>query len=208
MATHSLDVLQGVLDAPDAEVTVIRLRREDTVNHASVLPPQRVAELWTDPLIRFSNALDGVFHRGVVVCESDGDARFYDAALTAQRRSQGAAPSVNVTRSQCSRSGRTSVAKTMSVTAWKARAVSATVVAQPVAVASLSKALRKRRSRHVGDSARFVMTNFRGDRNVPIAEEILALLGRSESPRRSRACQPSPASSSSCSPPPCSPSLP
>jgi hypothetical protein len=44
-----------------------------------------------------------------------------------------------------------------------------------VAVASLSKALRKRRSRHVGDSARFVVTNFRGDRNVPIAEEILAL---------------------------------
>ena len=38
--------------------------------------------------------------------------------------------------------------------------------------------------------------------------EIFALPGRSESPRRSRAGQPSPASSSSCSPPPCSPSLP
>jgi hypothetical protein len=53
----------------------------------------------------------------------------------------------------------------------KARAVSATVVARPVAVASFSKALRKRRSHHLGDSARFVMTNSRGDRNVPIAEE-------------------------------------
>ena len=30
-------------------------------------------------------------------------------------------------------------------------------------------------SRHVGDSARFVMANSCGDRNVPIAEEILAL---------------------------------
>jgi hypothetical protein len=52
-----------------------------------------------------------------------------------------------------------------------------------MAIASLSKALGKRRSRHVGDSARIVITNFRGERNVPIAEEILALPGRSGFPR-------------------------
>jgi len=88
IATRSLDVLRGVLEADQAEVTVVRLRREGPINHASVLPPDKVRSLWDDPLIRFSNALDGVFHRGVVVCEADGDARLYDASLQSAKARQ------------------------------------------------------------------------------------------------------------------------
>lgn len=91
VATHSLDVLQGVLAAPDVAVTVVRLQRDGDINRTAVLEPGRVRELWSDPIIRFSNALDGIFHRGVVVCEGDADARFYDATLQATRRRAGGA---------------------------------------------------------------------------------------------------------------------
>jgi ABC-type cobalamin/Fe3+-siderophores transport system ATPase subunit len=89
IATHSLDILLGVLSDETVPVTVVRLRREKQVhaeiNHAAVLEPADVRTLWSDPIIRFSNALDGIFHRGVVICEGDADARFYDATLQSVR---------------------------------------------------------------------------------------------------------------------------
>jgi len=85
VATHSLDLLLGVLRASDVNLTVVRLQRDGGINHAAVLEPEQVRKVWSDPIIRFSNALAGIFHRGVVVCEGDGDARFYDATLQAVR---------------------------------------------------------------------------------------------------------------------------
>src|SRR5262249_3767824 len=41
--------------------------------------PNLVESLWRDPLLRFSRALDGLFHEGVVVCEGDSDSQFYSA---------------------------------------------------------------------------------------------------------------------------------
>jgi putative AbiEii toxin of type IV toxin-antitoxin system/OLD-like protein len=89
LATHSVDVLLGVLGTSDVDVTVVRLRRDGAVNRAAVLDPESVRALWNDPILRFSNALDGVFHRGVVVVEGDSDARVYDATLHEARKRAG-----------------------------------------------------------------------------------------------------------------------
>jgi hypothetical protein len=43
-----------------------------------------VKELWQDPSFRYSRLLDGLFHRGAVICEADGDATLYAAALDAE----------------------------------------------------------------------------------------------------------------------------
>jgi hypothetical protein len=53
------------------------------VNEARQLDAQRVRELWADPLLRASNMLDALFHRTLVLCEADGDCRFYNAVLEA-----------------------------------------------------------------------------------------------------------------------------
>ena len=82
MATHSSDVVQGALDS-QAAVTIIRITRADGQNNASVLNAESVKELWSDPLLRYSNVLDGLFHDAVVLCESDSDCRFYSAVLDA-----------------------------------------------------------------------------------------------------------------------------
>lgn len=83
IATHSTDILRGVLDANSTDVKVIRIRRSGDVNSVRLLENARVRELWSDPLLRYSNILDGLFHEGVVVCEGDSDCRFYAAVLEA-----------------------------------------------------------------------------------------------------------------------------
>jgi hypothetical protein len=80
LATHSADIVRGTIDT-GADVTVVRLTREGTVNQGATLSSDRLAELWKDPLLRASNLLDGLFHKCVVVCEGDADCRFYNAVL-------------------------------------------------------------------------------------------------------------------------------
>lgn len=80
-ATHSSDVVIGALDAPNAKVTIARVTRDTDVNRISVLPHEQLRELWADPLLRYSNVLDGLFHRAVFVCEADGDSMFFAAAF-------------------------------------------------------------------------------------------------------------------------------
>lgn len=92
IATHSTDILRGVLDAESPDVRVIRIRRNGTLNTVRLLSNDRIKELWGDPLLRYSNILDGLFHESVVVCEADADCRFYSAVLDAvmSRRSDDA----------------------------------------------------------------------------------------------------------------------
>jgi hypothetical protein len=73
------------LDADGPNVRVIRIQRQDSVNRVRELDPQKVREIWKDPLLRYSNVLDGLFHDAVVLCESDSDCRFYAAVMDAIR---------------------------------------------------------------------------------------------------------------------------
>jgi hypothetical protein len=83
IATHSGDVLRGVLDSNSPNVRVVRLRRAGDINLARELDNTRITELWNDPLLRYSSILDGLFHEKVVLCESDADCRFYAAVMDA-----------------------------------------------------------------------------------------------------------------------------
>ena len=90
VATHSGDILRGFLDVGSTDVRVVRIRRIDEKNHVRQLDNEKITELWSDPLLRYSNILDGLFHEKVVVCEGDADARFYSAITDAAIESIGA----------------------------------------------------------------------------------------------------------------------
>ncbi len=79
MATHSGDVLRGLLDSGTENLRIIRIVRSDKVNSAYLLNEADIRSLWSDSILRFSNVLDGLFHESVVLCESDSDCRFYSA---------------------------------------------------------------------------------------------------------------------------------
>jgi hypothetical protein len=84
-ATHDAHFLSGALDVQGANVSVARLTRRAHVNRIAVLAPDELRKMWNDPILRYSNVLDGLFHRGVIVCESDSDTRYYGAVLDASR---------------------------------------------------------------------------------------------------------------------------
>jgi AAA domain, putative AbiEii toxin, Type IV TA system len=76
IATHSVDVLRGVL-SHRKDITLIRIDRVGNANTFSLLDPARVDRLANDPLLSSSRVLDGLFYAGAVVVEGDRDARFY-----------------------------------------------------------------------------------------------------------------------------------
>ena len=83
ISTHSEDFLQGLLDADNENVTVIRFNRVGDINKTSILKNDEIKKLWSNPILRYSNILSGLFHEKVVVCESDYDCLFYQAVLDA-----------------------------------------------------------------------------------------------------------------------------
>lgn len=83
ISTHSEDFLQGLLDADNENVTVIRIERMDRVNKMNILQNDKIKKLWSNPILRYSNILSGLFHEKVVVCESDYDCLFYQAIMNA-----------------------------------------------------------------------------------------------------------------------------
>lgn len=89
ISTHSEDFLQGLLDADNENVTVIRINRVDNINKMSILANSEIEKLWSNPLLRYSNILSGLFHEKVVVCESDYDCLFYQAVMNAVYESKG-----------------------------------------------------------------------------------------------------------------------
>lgn len=88
VATHDSDVLRGLLDSSSSNLTVVRLVRDGEVNRASQLESDKVSDLWKDPLLRYSNVLDGLFHDGVILCEGDADCRFYQSVLDADEQGE------------------------------------------------------------------------------------------------------------------------
>ena len=83
IATHSTDILRGVLDAISPGVKVARIRHGGDTNSVHLLENARESELWSNPLLRNSNILDGLIHEGDIVCEADSDCRFYAAVFDA-----------------------------------------------------------------------------------------------------------------------------
>jgi ABC-type cobalamin/Fe3+-siderophores transport system ATPase subunit len=93
VATHSREFILGLVGGEPSHIRMVRIVREGEANRFHVLPPEDISAAWEDPVLRYSNVLQGLFHRRVVVCESDADCRFYGAvldelAIETNRRSQ------------------------------------------------------------------------------------------------------------------------
>ena len=101
VATHSLDVLLGLIEARPENVMVVRLTRENEQTSPRVLPPAQLAGIWADPFLRFSRTLDGLFHQAVVACEGDTDTQFYSMILELLKRRGDVPPSLDVMFTYC-----------------------------------------------------------------------------------------------------------
>ena len=81
VATHSPDVIQGLINVAPENLRVIRMQRDEDVNRVKELNKELVKEISIDPLMKYSSVSSGVFHERVIICESDADCMFYSTVL-------------------------------------------------------------------------------------------------------------------------------
>lgn len=94
IATHSTDVLDGLIEGGSDKVRIVRLRREGDVNHVKELGKEQTKAVSKDALARFSRVFDGIFFEHVVICEADADCMFYQSILNLPSISGGRRPDV------------------------------------------------------------------------------------------------------------------
>jgi hypothetical protein len=83
LATHDRNLLAGLLNS-SSPLSVVRLVRTEDSTVAHQLKSQDLKAIWDDPVLKYSNVLDGLFHELVVLAENERDCRFYEAALDAR----------------------------------------------------------------------------------------------------------------------------
>lgn len=80
-STHDKDFLIGLLSAgKNDSLQVVRIDRHSDSSCLRATTSDQLNGYWGDPVLRFSNVLQGLFHERVIVCEGDVDCRFYAAA--------------------------------------------------------------------------------------------------------------------------------
>lgn len=79
VATHDRDLLAGLLEDAGS-LSVVRLSGTPPRTHAHQLSAERVRELWADPVLRYTNILDGLFYSAVILAEGHRDCTFYQAS--------------------------------------------------------------------------------------------------------------------------------
>lgn len=89
ITTHSVELILGLLESRETNITLIRLDRDGSLTKPAVLRGEDLVNAWKNPVVKYSRALSGLMHKGVVLCESDGDCLYYQAALEHAREAEG-----------------------------------------------------------------------------------------------------------------------
>ncbi|WP_195177158.1 ATP-dependent endonuclease [Mesorhizobium sp. INR15] len=82
IATHSADVLGGLLSVEEARLRIVRIERDGGDSKIKELEPEKAKSIAKDPLLKYSSTLNGIFHQRVIVAEADTDCLFYQAILS------------------------------------------------------------------------------------------------------------------------------
>jgi len=79
ISTHSEDIIKGLLAVCPERLKIVRITRKDDINCFSILENKTFSDIWSDPLLKYSNIMSSLFHKSVVLCESDSDCKMYAA---------------------------------------------------------------------------------------------------------------------------------
>ncbi len=79
VATHSARFIQGLADAAKDRLVVVRLERDIETASAHVVENDVFTDVKADPILAFTNILEGFFHSQIILCEDEADCLFYRA---------------------------------------------------------------------------------------------------------------------------------
>jgi len=81
ISTHSIDFIKGVLEADSSRVKIVKIDRTENDNKFNLVDNSSVAEIANDKNLKYTNILDGLFYKQLVMCENESDCKFYSAIL-------------------------------------------------------------------------------------------------------------------------------
>jgi energy-coupling factor transporter ATP-binding protein EcfA2 len=81
IATHSTDILEGLITGGSNKIRVVRIQRDGNTNRAKELSKEKTASISSDPLTRYSGVFSGIFYERVIIAEADGDCLLYNSLL-------------------------------------------------------------------------------------------------------------------------------
>lgn len=77
ISTHSEEIIKGLLETCPERIKIVRITRDEDTNKFSILNNSEFSQVWNDPLLKYSNIMASLFHKSVVLCESDSDCKMY-----------------------------------------------------------------------------------------------------------------------------------
>lgn len=89
IATHSEQIIKGLLEAAPDRIKIVRISRIGNTNAFSVINSKDIEKIWKDTLLRQSNVLQGLFYDAVIICESDSDCQFYSSIQAFEKEKEG-----------------------------------------------------------------------------------------------------------------------
>ena len=81
IATHSTDILDGLMASNVSKVRIIRIQRAGKINRIKELSKEKTLAIAKDALTKYSGVFKGIFYKHVIITESDGDCQFYSSFL-------------------------------------------------------------------------------------------------------------------------------
>lgn len=89
ISTHSEDIIKGLLEVCPHRIKIVRITRQEDINSFSVLDNEKLSDVWNDSLLKHSNIMSSLFHKSVVLCESDSDCKIYSIIENHLKREKG-----------------------------------------------------------------------------------------------------------------------
>jgi len=92
VATHDRNFVTGLLES-DSDVSVVRVSRSNNgQSQALQLDSGELKKIWHDPVLRYTNVLEALFHKIAVLGESEIDCAYLSAILDHKERPAGKIP--------------------------------------------------------------------------------------------------------------------
>ena len=81
ISTHNIDLIKGILEKKSNRVKIVKIDRDGDKNKIDQLKSESIEKISDDKNLKYSNILDGLFYKQVVLCENESDCKFYAAVL-------------------------------------------------------------------------------------------------------------------------------
>ena len=81
ISTHNIDLIRGLLEKGSSRIKIVKIDRMDNTNKFHILDNESITKIANDKNLKYSNILNGLFYKQVVLCENESDCKFYSVIL-------------------------------------------------------------------------------------------------------------------------------